>query len=529
MSASAEREDRAWPLWPLVALATLAGAIARAAPVLGAGFPINDGGLFAWVVDDILRTGELVPAALGYNGLDGPFAYPPLAFIVAAFLEALAGIGTTEWLRWIPLVASIATVSVTAFLAVELTPTRVHAAVATFAFALVPRSFEWLVMGGGLTRAPGLLLALVAAWFGLRFLRHGGRAWVGAGITLGLAVLTHPQAGLFAAVTLALATVAYARTTRAWGRMLAAAGVGVLVASPWLLLVVSRHGLAPLLSAGSTGPNLLQSLLYVLTANLTDEPFWRLGAALAVLGLVYALATRRWFVPAWIATLLFIDPRGAVTLVTAPVAILVAVGLLDVVVARLACVGGELWAVPGWPDAVLRRTSTRAVLGGSLVLGLVAALLAPYVLSSMATLEADQRDAMAWSRAELPPGSRVVVVTGREWYEDATSEWFPYLADQVSVATVQGYEWLGADAWQRQRDLAADLAERATSTVDALDEWARIWGVAYDVVYLPKGPLGAAGSPDDCCSAMRATLREATAYEIVYDGAGATIARRLVP
>jgi hypothetical protein len=36
-----------------------------------------------------------------------------------------------------------------------------------------------------------------------------------------------------------------------------------------------------------------------------------------------------------------------------------------------------------------------------------------------------------------------------------------------------------------------------------------------------NGPL----SPDDCCPALRETVREGTLYEVVYDGPGATIGR----
>ena len=158
---------------------------------------------------------------------------------------------------------------------------------------------------------------------------------------------------------------------------------------------------------------------------------------------------------------------------------------------------------------------------------MLSAALAPYVLSPMASLSADARSAMAWSRDSLPSTARVVVVTGRSWYEDATSEWFPYLAGRVSVATVQGYEWLGSSAWQRQLELADALRDRANDTVAALDEWARQFGVEYDYVYVPKGRLGGVRSEEDCCSAMRVTLRESADYEIVYDGVGATIARRI--
>ncbi len=527
MAAAKQGATRGMSPWPAILLATLAGAIARAAPVVQAGFPVNDGGLFASMVDDILRSGQAIPTWTSYNGLNGPFAYPPLAFVVTAGLQAVVPLGTVEWLRWIPLLASMATVPAFALLAMVLAPSRVHAAIATFVFALVPRSFEWLVMGGGLTRAPGVLLAILSIYLGIRFLKTGGRAWLGAGIVLGVTVLTHPQAGLFAAISLSLATLAYARSRPALVRMIAAAAVGLLVALPWLVLVTMRHGFGPFLSAGGVSANLLQSVFYFLTANLTDEPWWKLAAGLGVLGFVYSLFRRRYFLPAWVAILVLADPRGAATYVTAPLSLLAAVGLLDVVVARFVGAGGDLVSAPGWPSPLLRGRPIRAVIGAALVFGMLSALLGPYVLDPMDSLDGDERSAMAWSRDALPTTARVVIVTGRAWYEDATSEWFPYLAGRVSVATVQGHEWLGSSDWQRQLDLSAALGGRADDTVAALDEWARQYGVEYDYVYVPKGRLGSVLSEEDCCSAMRVTLGESADYEIVYDGVGATIARRI--
>ncbi len=520
-------DPRRWSPWPLILLATLAGGIARAAPVLAAGFPVNDGGLFASFVDAILAGPQLLPDTISYNGLNAPFAYPPLAFLATAGLERVLPIGIVEWLRWIPLTVSIAAIPAFALLALELAPTRVHAVIAVFAFALVPSTFEWLVMGGGLTRAPGFLLAILTVWMGVRFLRTQGRAWLGTGICLGLTVLTHPAAGLFAALSLVLVTLARARGRRAWAGMIAAAAVGVAITSPWLLLVVGRHGIAPLLSAGGTGANLMQSAFYLLSAQLTDEPLWGLTAGLAVLGFIYLIAMRRYFVPVWVLAMVIVDPRSAATHVSIPLAILAAVGLLDVVVARLVRVGGDLASAPGWPDAVLRSRAVSATLGGALVLALLSAFLAPYLLSPMASLSADARAAMAWAESSMPSTSNVVIVTGRTWYEDATSEWFPYLSRRHSVATVQGFEWAGASAWQSQRSLSDALRDQATDTITSLESWARRYRVGYDYVYLPKGPLGGARSREDCCSALRSTLIASPDYEIVYDGPGATIGRRL--
>lgn len=180
--------------------------------------------------------------------------------------------------------------------------------------------------------------------------------------------------------------------------MIAAAAVRVLVTSPWLLAVLARYGIAPLVSAGGVSANLPETAFYLLTAKLTDEPFWMLTAGLAVLGFVYSLSERRYFVPAWAVALVVADPRSAATCVSVPLAILAAIGLLDVVVARLIRTGGDIASAPGWPTAVLRSRAASIILGGSLVLAMLSAFLAPYVLSPMASLDADARAAMTWVR-----------------------------------------------------------------------------------------------------------------------------------
>ena len=478
------------------------------------------------MVDSILASPDLVPATVPYNGLDAPFAYPPLAFLLTAGLERLVPLGTVEWLRWIPLIASIATVPAFALLALEIAPTRVHAAIATFVFAVTPRAFDWLIMGGGLARAPGMLFAILAIYFLARYLRAHDRTWIAAGLALGLAVVTHPQAGLFGALSMALLALARARGRTIWLRVAGSAVIGLAVALPWLGLVISRNGAGPLASAGGTSPNLAQSAYYLLTAKLTDEPLWTLTAGLAALGAIYLLATRRFLVPAWVAAVVIIDPRGASTVVSVPLALLAASGLLDVIVARIIGVGGSIDEAPGWPVEILRRRATAALLVGALTLGMLSAFLAPYLTSSMASLSPDARSAMRWVNDTLPSSTRVVVVTGRSWYEDATSEWFPYLADRESVATVQGYEWLGAAAWQGQLDLAASLQEVSNAPVSYLEAWATRQGVAYDVVFVPKGKLGAVTGPADCCTILRDSLRASGGFSVIYDGPGATVAVR---
>src|SRR3546814_8504882 len=66
----------------------------------------------------------------------------------------------TIWL--VPMVESVASVAAFYVLARAMFTDRWTVILATVAFALVPRSFIWLIMGGGLTRALALTLALLA-------------------------------------------------------------------------------------------------------------------------------------------------------------------------------------------------------------------------------------------------------------------------------------------------------------------------------------------------------------------------------
>ena len=65
-------------------LAILIGAFLRFNPTLLAGFAVNDGGMFAVMVDDLRANHFLIPAFTTCNFSNIPFAYPPLGFYFGA-------------------------------------------------------------------------------------------------------------------------------------------------------------------------------------------------------------------------------------------------------------------------------------------------------------------------------------------------------------------------------------------------------------------------------------------------------------
>ena len=129
-----------------------------------------------------------------------------------------------------------------------------------------------------------------------------------------------------------------------------------------------------------------------------------------------------------------------------------------------------------------------------------------------------------WVAVNTPETSRFLLVkgSGSPW-TDAASEWFPALARRPSVATVQGYEWLGKGVYERQQARYDELQLCARRTAGCLEDWAEEAGVAFTHVYLPKEAARASKSGNDCCAPLRRSLRASPDYVAVYDGPGATV------
>ena len=160
-----------------IAVAAVLGIafVVRAAFVLGSDFPLNDGGMFLQMTRDLQGSGYALPAYTSYNGGAVPFAYPPLGFYLAAIIDAVTPLSLAGVFRFLPLIASFAAVAAFLFMARTLLPTRTHVITALVAFATLPATFQWMLMGGGVTRAPGFVFALLAVTFAYRAFERGSR------------------------------------------------------------------------------------------------------------------------------------------------------------------------------------------------------------------------------------------------------------------------------------------------------------------------------------------------------------------
>lgn len=492
-----------------ITVAILIGALVRVAPIVGAGSVVGDGGLILAFVDDIQSAGLGLPATASYNELGIPFVYPPLALWLAAALGAATGAETLDVLTWIPMVVSVLVLIAFAWLSARLLPPAAAVA-ATFAFALMPSAYGWLVAGGGLTRGAGLLFALLAAAVAVG---PGGaapsvRRAVLTGVFLGLAGLAHPQGLVFGALACGVLTIQ--RPFADWGRHTAiAVAATIVVLVPWLAWVVVTSGLAAILSAGSRLEP-VTGLIGLLNLRFSGALFMDLVTVAAIAGLFIQVLRRQWRVPVLLLLISLVGAGGGEFLAATPWALLAGAGVEAV---------GQLLRSGVSGETRMGRRAVAATAAVALFLSLIGALGSVVDSSSkLHPLGGETIAAMRWLAEEGPDGP-VLVPTSEVWGFDDVGEWLPAIAERRSIGTVQGSEWLGSDGFDAQLATHESILSCAGSTA------ACYRALAPDaVLFIPKGRLAGLFSPSDCCPALRETLA-ADGYEIIYDGEGATIAQ----
>jgi hypothetical protein len=501
--------------WLLLGAITVAGLVVRAIPVALSDFPVNDGGLFLAMTRAIQDAGWALPATVPWNGSDLPFTYSPLAFYKVGLLNSLFGLDMDGIFRWYPLLMSVLIVPAVYLLARELLRSDLGGSVGALAYALAPSSYVWMIQGGGVTRSPGLLVAVLALWQVVILVRQPTRARaVAVGLLAGLTALVHPGAAVFLALSAILVCLFEGRTRPALIHAAAAVVIAFLVVAPWLVIVVSRHGPTALVDVPSNGPDLGFALLTLFSARFTGLPVFD---PLGVIGLTTAfvcLYRRQWLLPLWFMVATALSWQYAMI----PFGLLVGTAAQSLV--------SKARDVRSRPlSSSLRRIPAigLAVLAASLALeGGVSAVAVLDPGAPVHALSAERREAMAWVAAELEPDATVALITNSIWPSDPDSEWFPLVAERHSVATVQGSEWRGVAQFQETRRAHHTLQTCVRqASVDCVQEWLADWPADY--LYLPKGNLHGPNSPADCCAALRVNLLADPAFTPVYDGPGATI------
>lgn len=509
----------------LVTLGVLAAAlVVRAASVIRADFPLNDGGLFLAMTAEIERNGWSLPATVTWNGREIPFAYPPLGLYLTGLITAAFGIDILVVMRVLPLVLSTVAAAVVFAIGRTLLTSRSGAAAAGLTYAFAPAAFTWAIAGGGVTRSPGMVLALTTIWLSLRLLARPTLGMAALlGLVAGATILTHPASAIFAGASSVLIVVAYSLSHRPPksregvpnhpGRIaFAAVGTACLIVLPWAVTVLAQHGLGVFIEVASNGPDPDVALITLAAGRVTGIGTDPLGLAIIGVTIVSVLRARI-LLPAWLLASSFLGVQYAIV----PASLLVGSLVVD---------GIDL----ARSSEIRHQTIGRAALGVLAVLLVIEATVGVQAsnveTSHLHALGVDRREAMRWMALNTPEGSTVLVVTGDHWSTDPDSEWFFVLAERQSIATVQGHEWLGREAYARASDRYERL-QRCTASVSCLELWLQDEGADY--LFIPKGQRHGPSSPVDCCLGIRDDIVAGDSYSVVYDMAGATIVRLREP
>jgi hypothetical protein len=424
----------------LIALiTTLFGAWMRLMPPAMAGFPINDGGLFYSMMGALRANSYHIPHFVHYNGLDIPFAYPPLAFYLGAGIADLFHVSDLVILQWFPAVVLIFAIPAFFLLAETLTRSRFQAGIATLLFALIPRSIMWLIMGGGLTRSLGQLFLLLAVrQLYLLFNLHTRKSMIWASIFCSLVVLTHPEASLHTAGIAVLFWAFLSYDRRGFVEAMAVGAAVLLISSIWWLPVLSSHGVAPWLAAFGTGMHNYLNFLSAFVLTFTAESLMTIVAVLGLIGIAVSLARKNYLLPTWIVMSFILERRNAPNVAIIPLCILAAAAVTEVILPALdRAESGEL----GIPSR--SRLGAPGFLFITFI-GLYSLGAMAYANTQLVALTVPQADRKAfdWVKENTPADSRFLVLTGeQDLFADAITEWFPALTGKVSNTTIQGQEW----------------------------------------------------------------------------------------
>jgi hypothetical protein len=444
----------------LIAVAFGLGLGIRLSVVMGLDFVLNDGGFWYAFAKAVRDAGFALPHSIQFNGESVLATYPPLAAYVLAVLERFSGVGIVPLLIWVPFIISVA--ALVAFIAVALrllgyTPS---AYVSIFAFALLPVSYRTFLMGGGIARGLGLLFLLLS-WLGLMraYGEDSRRDFFLGGVCAGLAALSHPVAGLLAAVGGSLLLVRRERIVWAGAVVICA---GTLVVGPWLFVMITRYGISPYMLAFKAGGQGANSVAIALVSLPTYGQLAVLNA-LVVVGIISAVL-RGWFFGAqvFVAMLLLMPQKLSSDFGCIPFALLAGEG------------GAVIW------NALKAASPTRS---GSLMLSLVLLLfilvgdsggyakqVAGYTLTLQEVQQLQKLDELFGEPQKITVLSQSFVNGG-----DALGEWIGTLSKHRSVLTHQLREWTGdfavvIDQQQKVEACCAKPTAKCVETVLALSQ-----------------------------------------------------------
>jgi hypothetical protein len=498
-------------------LALIVGGYVRLAYVLASPFPLNDGGLFYRMTQELIANQFRLPVLTDYNHLSIPYAYPPLAFYLTGGLSQVFGWSLLEIYRLLPAIVTLLTIPAFYLLARDMTDDDNQQAIAVIIFALSPVTYNWAIMGGGVTRSIAFLAALLTLHFLFRlFVKKEQLNLLWVAILTSLTILTHPETGFHTAAAVPVFWLFFQRTKKGTIQTLSMGAMTIILTSPWWLTVILRHGIAPFSSAFLTAGQDGNAFFDLFNLSITDEIGIKSIGFLGMIGLFLFIARKDYFLPVLLLFSYFVAPRSAKIFIAPMLAILASYALVKM-----------MNLLKQW-NQVSAEKSHNLSLASSVTAKILFALLffqwftnGVRVLMPFTYIKMTEADMTAfdWVAANTAEDSRFVILTGYLWSSDPVSEWMPALTTRTSVATVQGTEWLGDGRFLEAVVGARVLQNCRDQSTACLDDWAEAYNAEYDHVYIRKQELDVEEGKEfiPVKSALAELLKTDADYRLVYE------------
>ncbi len=514
------------PSLVFLVLALVVGGYVRLAYVLASSYPLNDGGLFYQMTQELIVNHFRLPVVTEYNHLGIPFAYPPLAFYLTGLLSQLSGWSLYEIYRVLPAIVTVLTIPAFYLLAKDMIDDDNQLAIAVLIFALSPVTYNWAIMGGGVPRSIAFLTAMLTLHFLFRL--YKGKKSVNlfwAALFTSLTILTHPETGFHTAATVPVFWLYYQRNKKGTLQTLAITVLTIALTAPWWVQVVAQHGFTPFTSAFLTAGQDGNAFVDLFNLNLTDEDGVRSIAFLGMLGLFLFVARKRYFLPVLLLISYFVAPRSAKIFIAPMLAVFASYALITV-----------LNLLDQWKRESVGNNVARPFASSLIAMVFFALLFLQWFTAGVRVLlpftfikmtEADQ-SAFDWIKANTDENSRFVIITGYLWSTDPVSEWMPALTGRTSVGTVQGTEWVGGGRFLDAVIGSRVLQNCLDQSVTCLEDWAEDYQAEYDHVYVRKLGLdvveGREYNPEK--KALAELLKNDANYALIYETQEVSIFKR---
>jgi len=492
--------------------AILLGTFLRLSPIIQLDFPLNDGGAFLAITQDIVANNFAFPKFATYNLSNIPFAYPPLVFYTTAFITKIFQWSLPNIIRMLPAVVSILTIPAFYGLARRILKNPLQILVATFGFTLMPTAFDWLVVGGGLTRSFGYLFAILCLQqiYELYTTRYNKPIFLGS-LFAGLTILSHPGTAWFLFYSSLTIFLFHFKNRPHALRKSIIIGVGSLVLiSPWLIRLHKTHGIAVLAYPFQTEGFSLASIITPFTFLFTNEPLLDIFAFGGLLGVIACLFLGKYFLPVWLLSVFVFETRLGPTYSVVPMTLLVGVGFDSAILPLLKKPNSNTLSK-------IQKMLPKILVGYLLLYSTIAAFMA----INYESVSSPQRQIMAWIQANTPELSRFIVLTGQPEYGiDHVSEWFPTLTHRHSLTTPQFHEWLPDQAFNQRIELHRSVQICNEKGLGCLSEWVQTNNIKFTHIYIANH------NPENQTLAyqmMTKALVDSPEYNLIHSGAGGMV------